>query len=369
MASAGMRLLRYLYLILFAFANLSAFCEDTDAINMLKKTKKSFDSLRSYQWNLLASIQTSTGTVRINRICRQNNARFEALDLPDGFKSEKDYITCFIIINGKRLMQYEKNSNLILVTEMSNRLNFIQYFGGELDGYIGDYGIIHEILLEFPETVKIAGDKEMIFGEACVKIQSSNRFGEFSIWIDPAAGYRYRKYEVHKKAGNLAGVSRLGKDGHNNIRSVSISCNNIELRKFNDTYVPVSGIARRIIVYDNASSDSIVASIERRDIVINPEFDKTNAFKADFPDGADVIWSDHGLRMKWAQGDMVHALNQKQLEKIKSDLALIVSDAPGKYVGEVSRIGAQRILYASLGILLIALGLVGGIIMRRKGVI
>ena len=167
-------------------------------IAALENAKTTYESLHSYQWKVAVSVKTTSGTANWERLCRRSDNRLEALDYDTSPGSEERVRTQFLW-DAENLYQHEKTVPLLMVSDLSfASADFPAFFGGELDGYLGDGDYIHDLLLRNRGKVRVANQPEPVSGVACIKIEAAIPQGDFAVWLDPNAGYAYRKYEIRR---------------------------------------------------------------------------------------------------------------------------------------------------------------------------
>lgn len=145
-------------------------------------------------------------------------------------------------------------------------------------------------------------DADVIAGTKCVKLTASTQTGQYTVWLDEAAGMLPRKIKLHNEGKTLSEGWRSKPQPV--VMDVEIS--DIKIERLNGQYV-ITGVAEsgRITSKDKTISDWHYVA-ESRTTEVNPQFD-AEAFVMDgIPDGAGVLnVDDPNMPYMWKGGKAV----------------------------------------------------------------
>jgi hypothetical protein len=165
-----------------------------------------------------------------------------------------------------------------------------------LDGYIGftgDSNITEHLLNE--ETAVIAGN-ETIDNHKCILISAQTPYGNFRLWLDPSAGYLFRKIENHKRQKDK------GKPRSDDAFSdVVFILDDIVIEQIQGKFVITQGCLRWEGTDPLGRIGGEQYFVTRSQIELNPSFN-SNSFAINLPEGIDIINlddKDSGVAYVW----------------------------------------------------------------------
>ncbi len=191
----------------------------------------------------------------------------------------------------------------------------------ELDGLFDDSDgkRLPQLMLE-SGAASIHG-VESINGMNCTVVRADTRYGIVKLWITAGEGFTIRKVSYEKR------ISDAMSDGKTLSQFPKIIRNGKELtvirinREVSDVitdiidsrHVAVKGKLTKTTEYNDGRKDVSESVISRKEIHFSPNFDGTDAFKTDLPEGATVSNQDDaqsGVSYVWRKGKVVPAYTE-----------------------------------------------------------
>jgi thiol-disulfide isomerase/thioredoxin len=130
---------------------------------------------------------------------------------------------------------------------------------------------------------------EEVNGHPCFVVESRDKLGHCTVWIDPEAGYNLRKAIIHR-AGESSEKEKLPPKAIIIVptKSFDFMAQNIELKNIDGIWFPVAGTVEERMVFGDNKVSHWRSAASRDNIIWNPDFDKMGAFKMDLPEGARI---------------------------------------------------------------------------------
>jgi len=176
--------------------------------------------------------------------------------------------------------------------------------GGELlEGVFWDNRPIHDIFRDEMELT-VREQTETIGGFPCYVLEASGKYGDFTVWMDPARQYAIRRVELKKDSDDLGWADNLLSDM--NLSSVNYVMKDVEIEERDGVYLAKSGNCEMEWTYLNGDKLESKKTITINEIDFNPDFEALDAFKVTMPDGTPIRDSDFpAIQYTWVNGKAV----------------------------------------------------------------
>ena len=182
---------------------------------------------------------------------------------------------------------------------------------GPFEGYAaGDYLPFTDILRS---VEKLESSEQVVNGFRCVLLKGSSQdYGSYQVWLDPAADYLPRKVLVDKTSDNYWGGVRLrdwahlaphGSKGTAMLRSITYSVDQVRLEEVQGHWFPLTCRVERVNRYSDNNVERIVMECRRTRLELEPDFHTSGAFVPQLQQGAHLAnLVDSHLPYQWKGG-------------------------------------------------------------------
>jgi thiol-disulfide isomerase/thioredoxin len=162
-------------------------------------------------------------------------------------------------------------------------------------------------------VAKLRAVDELVDGHACKVIDAHTRRGDYTLWIDPAAGHLFRKARVIKHAGDLSyhdkPVAAHGTEA--TVTGMDLDLADIQIEKISGRFILTHCVEDwKTFVSDQGNFRLDRSTYTRSHIDLNPDFTNLGAFVMDgFPEGYTLLTLDkdgpfvHSV-LHWVHGDV-----------------------------------------------------------------
>jgi hypothetical protein len=233
------------------------------------------------------------------------------------------------------------------------------YYSGALDGYAvatGGYRLAEA--LRKSSSAHSEG-RETINGVECEVVAGDTPYGEIKLWIAVSSDFAVHKF-VYRKVGQdpfwenqpiANGKSSGAAYGNQELTAWELTLDQVTLQEAGEVHFPVSGRLTETFHLADGGRVVNVYDYQRSGVQIAPDFDGTDAFQTDLPEGArltNMDDPDSGVVYLWRDGD------------IKA--AHLEFDPEGEFLGFTGR---SRIWLIAINVCVLLL-ILGFIVLRRR---
>jgi len=201
-------------------------------------------------------------------------------------------------------------------------------------------GILHEGVLpgdnksladiiRAADTARVRAGTERIGDSDCYVIEAKGDNGRYTVWLDPQHGYHIARVKAEKTVGDIVwGNNRLSgteehkdpsdKDPNNFIASTAghqVTVDDVSFKKIEGVWAPVEAVTQVRISFTNGDATRWKTHLRILEVDLNPDFDATDAFVANIPDGTTIIMPEaRGIRYTYRGGQLVANINESILD-------------------------------------------------------
>jgi len=196
------------------------------------------------------------------------------------------------------------------VREMLLNLQAQSAHGGFLEGLTGGIGsATHQAeAMCDSNDVRYVG-QETLGSTSCHVVEAKTEYGTFTVWLAPQKGYNALK-SVWRKSGRdiLREKIRIEDQG---ITEWTETVDAVDVQEIDGVFLPVAGrlTGKTKWASGEESEDHVV--VQRRDIVLHPDFQALGAFQIVLPEGTEVRLTGNAQRtFRWSQGGFTPDINK-----------------------------------------------------------
>jgi beta-lactamase regulating signal transducer with metallopeptidase domain len=203
------------------------------------------------------------------------------------------------------------------VGAMLQNLQVHSAYGSFLQGRTGGIGnATHQAQVMCDSNdVRYVG-REALGGTLCHVVEAKTRYGTFTVWLAPEKGYNALK-SVWRKSGRdiLRENIRIEDQG---IVEWTETVDAVEVQTIDGIFVPVAGRLTGRTKWASGGEDSEDhVTVQRREIVLHPDFQALGAFQIVLPEGTEVRLAGNSQRtFRWSQGKFTPDINKCLAESL-----------------------------------------------------
>jgi hypothetical protein len=225
----------------------------------------------------------------------------------------EDYYLCY----SRRDVGREETP--VMGTEVKEHLFGLQVQsrdGNFLQGRTGGIGnATHQAQVMYDSNeVRYVG-QETIAGTACTVVEARTKYGTFTVWLAPEKGYNALK-SVWRKSGRdiLRENIRIEEQG---ITDWTETVDAVEVQKIDGVFVPVAGRLTRYAKWADGKESEDHTTVQRREIVLHPDFQALGTFQIVLPEGTEVRLADNSQRtFRWSEGKFTPDLDKHLMKSL-----------------------------------------------------
>ncbi|MBN2589483.1 MAG: hypothetical protein JXA96_06455 [Sedimentisphaerales bacterium] len=198
---------------------------------------------------------------------------------------------------------------------------------GYLEGYSAHDDKYFWEIFEEAEDLKLRENMEIVNGHETYVLETKiPSQGQYTLWIDPAFGYKIRKLVIKMTSDDLSdvelregGIPSAGPQMSFLPTERIYTLNSVDIEKIGDVFVPVSGVLNNVNTFSNGEQMVEEFNYKRYEIDLNPDFSKyPDAFILDTPDGTPVLYADYmetEKRFEWRDDKVIEKVDQPKTEE------------------------------------------------------
>jgi RNA polymerase sigma-70 factor (ECF subfamily) len=163
----------------------------------------------------------------------------------------------------------------------------VAYSGSMLMGYIPftNNGRVDTILRQ-QQIVSVRTRQEYINGFACDVIDAYGKYGTYTLWLDPQHDNHIAQMEVFRKEGDLV-LDKPAEKGY----YMRHTLKNVRFEKINERWVPMEATIEEQQTFPTGTIKYTLHH-KRTSIILNPDFNATNAFIPTYIKNSTKLWID-----------------------------------------------------------------------------
>ncbi len=174
--------------------------------------------------------------------------------------------------------------------------------GGFLQGRTGGIGsATHQAIAACDSNEMRYVGRETLGGTLCHVVEAKTRYGTFTVWLAPGKGYNALK-SVWRKSGRDILRENIRIEDQNITEWVE-TVDAVDVQKIDGIFLPVAGRLTQTAKWAGGEESEEHIVVQRREIVLHPDFQALGAFRVVLPEGTEVRLADKSQRtFRWSNG-------------------------------------------------------------------
>ena len=171
------------------------------------------------------------------------------------------------------------------------------------------------------EEIHLEKKQETVDGSLCYVIKADSRYGEFTVYFDPAHGYNIAMVEIHIRKGDLV-MDQTPTQGETHFYLKDIKYKNI-----GDVWIPIQGTLELDKVYSWGDTSKELRYAKLTEVSLNPKYDSNSFFPTETLEGSRVLYIGDSIQYAWQDGKPVPKVNEFDEEKILEEVNVFKKEA------------------------------------------